>query len=382
MILFLLDFDLATALGTYPGVMSVAPSVASQADIQYIRAPADACNLASHILLVEAAIVFFSQEQVNEKISRAATSFCDDLLTTMPMVGPHRQKFGPYSPVTGTVHEPSVSSLLAIKLAMSLTLTVQEALELLGPLASVFPVRPVSHTPLVWRCEESFPTRTRTARSIVSPVPACNAFATVTSRDSSAYVQPTGSAKKRRVGLMDDDEDDTVGESQVQLPAGRPSQGRADIVLNADFSEIPLRGEPENWGVLPIAFFELGKKELHTKEVQEFCIAVGLAQHAVSAKAVYPILGVSINAREFACHAYIPFPGHKLGIVTIVPCTPVSPDSVARLLRVFLYWSVGVHQIMIDPPNFRTNRQMNAVQNRTFILWCCHGACFGIWWWC
>jgi hypothetical protein len=302
--------------------MNVAPSSAQPDHMRDVHVADDAgYNLTSHYVLAESAMAFFLDEITHRVLDEASRSICKVLPALKPpaqampreLVSAH--SFGPLSTECGTMFEPTVSSFLVSKLTKSLTTSISGARALLGSskrMQSVLQTPPASDPPLLWMSEEPFPLARRSAS-------AGNAF--------------------------------SDAKMNVDVPMRPRSQGRADIVLNLDYSESPLQASsrPACHGVLPTAFFELGKCSLPEKESQACCVAVGLGQHLTAANVIFPLLGVLINANFFLCRAYLPLSSGQLATVEVVPATSVSEASIARLLRTILCWTVAIHDLIESP---------------------------------
>jgi hypothetical protein len=314
--------------------MSVAPSSALSEHMQLVRVADDSCfNMTSHYVLIESAMAFSLDElSTHQVLDEASRSICKVLPAVLPLAQTmdcelgSAHSFGPLSTKLGTIFEPTGSSFLVSKLMRSLATSISGARTLLGStvkrMQSAIDSPTSSDPPLLWMSREPFPLAHRVS-----------------------------------------------SEMNVDGP-GRPrSQGHSDIVLNLDYSESCLQASsrPACHGVLPTAFFELDDCAFPEKESQTCCIAVGLGQHLTAANVVYPLLGVVINAKYFLCRAYLPCPTGCVATVKVVPKTEVSEQSIARLLRMILYWTVAVHDLIESPgaDTFMPIPQTRVAHNRT-----------------
>jgi hypothetical protein len=330
---FLLSFGVSGA--SFPRALSFSPSSATLDDISR-NVATDDYDVACHILLLESALSYYSQHAVPVPICEAASQFCSDLSILLPQPdrsrnnGPH--KFGPFSTVYGAVYEPTVSSLIALHLMQSLSPCVSALVTMLGSTAlETFPDAAQCSTPLLWMCEEPFPFESKVASD----------------RESiSTAARISGPLGKRGHGST------SASVGMQTNPEIRPvfGQGRADLVLNLDYSKSPFLDPDDSskQGVLPSVFFELGKGELVSKFAQAFSVAVGLGQHLKAAGMVYPLLGIVLNSSSFVCRAYVPCHDKCVAVVDIVPETSVSPESIGRLLRLICLWTLGIRDIILN----------------------------------
>jgi hypothetical protein len=292
--------------------------------------------VACHILLLESALSYYSPHAVPVPICEAASEFCSDLSILLPLparscnYGPH--KFGPFSTVYGAVYEPTVPTLIALHLMQSLSPCVSALVTMLGSTAlETFPDAAQCSTPLLWVCEEPIPFESKVASH----------------RESiSAASRASTALGKRAHGST------SVSAGTQYIPEIRSvfGQGRADLVLNLDYSKSPFLDpdDTSKQGVLPSVFFELGKCDLASKYAQAFSVAVGLGQHLKAAGMVYPLLGIVLNSSLFVCRAYVPCHDQRVAVVDIVPETSVSPESIGRLLRLICLWTLGIRDIILN----------------------------------
>ena len=140
--------------------------------------------------------------------------------------------------------------------------------------------------------------------------------------------------------LPDDLNADLRWSCEAPLVLESTSQGRMDVLLALRFDS-GFRGNAGARGSLPVAFIELTKNALKLKKYQMLCNSIGCMQAMRQSVSVYPLLGVALNADKMQCVAFCPELGGKVGKVPLCK-VDVSVDSVCRLLRMMLFWSVAV----------------------------------------
>jgi hypothetical protein len=205
----------------------------------------------------------------------------------------------------GNVHEMTVSTMLAVTLNKHLSCSSVRAHEMLGALATCSLPRNLDAS-LLWTCE--------------SPL---------------------------------------VLESESR-------QGRMDVALALQFDS-GFRGDAGKCGTLPVAFIELTRDVLKVKDDQLVCNSIGCMQYMRQTVSVFPLLSVSLNASKLRCTVFFPEVGGLVGRVVLCE-VDVSVESVCRLLRMMMFWSVAVQPFISVATSFRVEFDRHVAISGAFCL--------------